>query len=234
MTGMRLLSLGVGNAFSALYYSSCFALEAGGHWLLVDCPHPIRKLTREASKSAGLKLDVDQFDGVVLTHLHADHASGVEGLAYYFRYCVEKKPTLVAHPDVAAGAWPRHLDGKLEDFFDVLPLHEDRAVSVGPFAIEGRKTIHSVPTCAVRIKAKRRTLGYSADTAFDLSLIDWMAKANLIIHEAGGSPVHTDHESLATLPAAVRRKLRIIHYPDSLDLSKVPLEAIRQGELYNV
>ena len=32
------------------------ALEAEGSWLLVDCPHPLRKMLREASARAGLSL----------------------------------------------------------------------------------------------------------------------------------------------------------------------------------
>ena len=68
MNGMRLLPLGVGDAFSALNYSTCLALEAEGAWLLIDCPHPIRKMLREASISAGVVLGIEQVRAVVLTH----------------------------------------------------------------------------------------------------------------------------------------------------------------------
>src|SRR5262249_4736515 len=70
---LRMIPLGVGDAFSAVYYSSCLALEAEGAWLLIDCPHPIRKVLREGGAAAGVPLDVDRFTAVVLTHLHADH-----------------------------------------------------------------------------------------------------------------------------------------------------------------
>src|SRR6516162_4406626 len=86
MPGFRLLPLGVGDAFSARHYSSCLALEADGEWLLVDCPHPIRKLMYEGSAAAGTVLDVAQVRAVVLTHLHADHASGLEGIGFYARF----------------------------------------------------------------------------------------------------------------------------------------------------
>ena len=33
MSGLRLLTLGVGDAFSRFHYSTCFALEAEGSWL---------------------------------------------------------------------------------------------------------------------------------------------------------------------------------------------------------
>ena len=43
---LRLLTLGVGDVFSARHYSTSFAVESNGHWLLVDCPHPMRKMLR--------------------------------------------------------------------------------------------------------------------------------------------------------------------------------------------
>src|SRR5437764_13310970 len=114
MSGMRLLALGTGDAFSALYYSSCFALEAEGQWLLIDCPHPIRKILREGASAAGLSMDVDRMGALVLTHLHGDHASGVEGLAFYFRYILGRKLRVITHPDVAASLWDRHLAAGME------------------------------------------------------------------------------------------------------------------------
>src|SRR5438105_2610969 len=114
MTGFRLLSLGVGDAFSALYYSSCFLLEAEGQWLLVDCPHPIRKIVREGTLAAGMPLDVDRIQAVVLTHLHGDHASGVEGLAFYYRYVLGRKLPVITHPDVEALLWNKYLAGSME------------------------------------------------------------------------------------------------------------------------
>src|SRR6202035_5619259 len=114
MSGLRLLSLGVGEAFSALYYSSCFALEADGHWLLMDSPHPIRKIFREGTLAAGLPMDVDRIEALALTHLHADHASGVEGLAFYFRYVLGRKLPIITHPEVAEQLWSKHLAGSME------------------------------------------------------------------------------------------------------------------------
>ena len=54
MSGLTILTLGVGDAFSALHYSSCVAIHADGRWLLIDCPHPLRKILREAATTAGV------------------------------------------------------------------------------------------------------------------------------------------------------------------------------------
>ena len=114
MAGLRVLTLGVGDAFSAKYYSTCFALESAGRWLLVDCPHPIRKILREAAESAGISLQADQLEAVYLTHLHGDHVSGLEVLGYYFRYVVGRRLPVYTHRDVAAHLWDGVLAGSME------------------------------------------------------------------------------------------------------------------------
>ena len=250
MSGMSLLALGVGDAFSGRYYSSCLALHADGAWLLIDCPHPIRKLMREASASAGLDLDIPQVSAVALTHLHADHCSGLEGLGFFSRFELGRRATLLAHPVVSARLWDGHLAGGMEvalqgpgvpalertlyDFFDVRPLAYEQEVRVGPFRLRCRLTNHSVPTTALRVRAAGRTLGYSADTAFDPDLIDWLADADLIVHETNPGFLHTPYEQLAALPQAVRSRMLLIHYPDHFDLDSSVIEPLTQGRYYTV
>ena len=72
MSGMRLLCLGNGDAFSSLYYSTCFALESGERWLLVDCPHPIRKIVREGAAAAKVNFDVSLIDAIESTETAID------------------------------------------------------------------------------------------------------------------------------------------------------------------
>jgi ribonuclease BN (tRNA processing enzyme) len=241
---MKLIPLGVGDAFSALHYSSCLAIEAEDAVLLVDCPHPIRKMMREASMTSGLQLDVDRILGVAVTHLHADHASGLEGLGYFSHFVLGRKMPLLAHPLVAEELWPHHLragmgqlieaagaepnEKHFEDFFVHEPLSFERPVKFGPFTIECRRTYHHLPTTAFRIHAGGRTLGYSADTSFDPGLIDWLAESDLVIHETNYG-VHTPYERLATLPEATRAKMRLIHYPDEFDIGASVITALRQG-----
>jgi ribonuclease BN (tRNA processing enzyme) len=250
MSGLRLLTLGVGDAFSALYYSSCLALEAEGGWLLLDCPHPIRKMMHEAGTAAGLRLDVGQLTGVVLTHLHADHSSGLEGLGFFSYFRVGRPVPLLAHPAVSAPLWGERLAcsmesagaqagealsrRRLEDFFTLLPLAETGPVQIGPFAVQCRRTVHSIPTTALKVRAAGRCLGYSADTIFDPALLSWLSEADLIVHETNVGPVHTPYEKLADLPGELRGKIRLIHYPDAFDLSASVIEPLRQGCCYLV
>lgn len=247
--GLAFVPLGVGDAFSALRYSSCVAVEADGRWLLVDCPHPIRKILREGSARAGAGLDVGSFEAVVVTHVHADHASGLEGLGFYSQFVLGKRAKLLAHPRVADDLWDGLLSGGMRevgdpatgsnrrkgfaDYFDLESLDEARAVRVGPFEIECRRTKHVVPTTALRIRAGGRSLALSSDTSFDPRLIAWLAEADLFLHETGPS-IHTSYGALAALPAEIRAKARLIHYPDALDLAASAIEPLVEGRRYHV
>jgi ribonuclease BN (tRNA processing enzyme) len=248
MNGLQLLCLGCGDAFSARWYSSCLAVEAEGGRLLIDCPHPIRKVLRESGASAGRSLDVGDFDAVVLTHLHADHASGLEGWGFYSHFALGRTATVLTHPEVAGQLWDHHLSASmstvsldpqgpelrnLNSYFEIHPLDSDRPVAFGPFSIECRRTLHPIPTYALRLRAAGRCLGYSADTAFDPDLIEWLAPADLIVHETNLG-LHTPYERLAALPEPLRDRMRLIHYPDDFDLDASVIEPIRQGQAYAV
>jgi ribonuclease BN (tRNA processing enzyme) len=243
MMTITFVPLGVGDAFSARWYSSCLALEHAGRWILVDCPHPIRKMLREAA----IGIDLDRIEGVALTHLHADHVSGLEGYGYFSHFALKRRARVLAHPSVALRLWDGCLAAGMEhlgipgsddahalgldDYFDVTSIEEDQTVSFGPFEIECRRTRHHVPTTAFRIRAGGATLGYSADTAFDPSLIEWLAESDLVIHETNYG-IHTPYEKLAALPAELRAKMRLIHYPDDFDRAASAIEPLEQGRSY--
>lgn len=243
------IPLGVGDAYSSLYYSSCVAVEADGRWLLVDCPHPIRKILREGSLASRAGLDVGSFDAVVITHVHADHCSGLEGLGFFAHFVLGRRMKLLAHPRVADGLWAGRLSGGMgevanpatwasrrmvfSDYFDLEPLDDAHAVRVGPFEIECRQTRHPVPTTALRIRAGGRSLGLSSDTAFDPRLVAWLAEADVFLHETG-SGIHTPYDALAALPPDVVAKLRLTHYPDEFDPAGKAVEAVVEGRRYEV
>lgn len=246
---LRFIPLGVGDAFTELRYSSCLAVENDGAFVLVDCPHPILKILREAREATGLPLTPDRLAGVILTHLHADHASGLEGLAYYSHFALGRRLRLALHPTVQERLWDGHLAAGMEqllpqvgaafvrrglaDFFDVVPLDERAAVDVAGFRVECRHTIHHIPTTALRIAAGGATLGHSADTAFDEGLIAWLAAADLFVHETNHG-VHTPYARLAALPKDIRAKMRLTHYPDDFDLAASVIEPLHERRVYAV
>lgn len=46
--------------------------------------------------------------------------------------------------------------------------------------------------------------------------------------------MHTPYEKLAALPAELRARMRLIHYPDDFDTSASVIEPLAQGRRYNV
>lgn len=259
MPQLRLLPLGVGDAFTAEHYTASYALGLDDAWLLIDCSHPVRKMLREASRAARLPvpLDLDQVVGTVITHLHADHCCGLEDLGFYAYYALGRRAPILAHPAVAENLWTGLLSAgmsqtwldrypststpptprRFDEFFDLQPLNVEAPVTFGPFAIECRFTQHSLPTTALRIRAGGRTIGFSADSAFDPSLIAWLEPCDLIIHEvtsAHDSPVHTPYRHLAALPQPLRARTRLTHYPDDFDRDGSTIEPLRQGKIYPV
>lgn len=245
--------LGIGDAFSALHYGACLAVGhddgAQTRWLLIDCPHPIRKMIREGAEQAGCAgLDVGDFEALVLTHLHADHASGLEGWGFFHHFALQRRAIVATHPQVARDVWAslapsmgvlRTREGTKsfteEDFFDVRTFVDE--LVLGPFTVRCRTTWHHIPTIALTITAGGRTLGYSADTAFDPALVEWLARADLVVHETNLGGAHTPYPSLAELPPATRAKMRLIAFPDGFDPASFggePIERLVQGRRYEV
>jgi ribonuclease BN (tRNA processing enzyme) len=255
MSKVSLIPLGVGEAFTARYYTSCLIMGIDDDWLLIDCPHPVRKMLREASIDAGSRkpFDLDRIHAVAVSHLHADHCCGLEDFGYYSFFALDRRTKLLMHPDASARLWDGLLaagmefvqakpDGppvrkQLGDYFDLIDLKLSGPVKCGPFSVECRRTIHSVPTFAFRIMAGGRVLAYSADTAYDPTLLEWLADADLIVHEATTlthTGVHTPYEKLAALPASLRSKMRLTHYPDDFDVDSSAIEPLHQGRIYEV
>ena len=183
MPGLRLLPLGIGNAFSALSYSTCLALEADDCWLLLDCPHPIRKMMREASAAAVVDLDVA---GGACRRADPPACGpcfrrGRTGVLQPFPPAAEVAPDCPSerlgaslerapgrqHGTLDAGTGMPEINRRFEDFFDLLNVDERQAVSSGPFTISVYPATHSLPTTAVFVEAAGRKFGYSADTAYD-------------------------------------------------------------------
>lgn len=245
---MRFVPIGVGDAFTESSYGSSLIVMGAGKSLLIDFPDPPRRALREASRLSGLDLRVETIDAAYLTHLHGDHVNGLEAMTFYRYFRERRKLRLAAAPPVLAQLWgrlrpamdrlifgdsrPRRMS--LADYYDLVPVPEGRRSRVGPFTLEVRRTRHHVPTFALRVTCGGRTLAFSSDTSFDPGLIEWLSNgAHAIVHETNVG-IHTPYERLAALPDSIRRRMRLIHYPDGFPRRRPAIPCLRVGRVYPV
>lgn len=239
--------IGVGDAFTDRYYNASFFVESPSTRLLVDAPPALGKALGDLGTRGGEKIGLADIDRVVITHLHGDHVGGLEQLLFFRRFVVGRKVELYACRDVLAGLWSTrlaggmdtlmHADGSrahltLEDYADVIPLEEGQT-RIGDLTLEWRPTIHHIPTSALRLSNGRQSFGYSADTAFDPSLIEWLGESDLFFHETNLG-IHTPLASLQALSESVRHKMRLIHYPDFHDVEQSPIPCVHEGDRLDV
>jgi ribonuclease BN (tRNA processing enzyme) len=245
MGSFETLVLGVGDSFSEKHHSTALLLSCDGFYLAIDCPDMYRSVLRSAMDRSGRKVLIEDVDHVLITHVHGDHMNGLEGLAFYKHFAEGKRVQLVTSPEVRTAIWDERLkasmsvlwDGQqhrqmgFDSYFDYLPLSWSAETVLGPFRIRARRTQHHVPTSALLIEAAGRTLGYSSDTAFDPELIAFLEPADLIIHETNLGPAHTPYSALAALPADLRARMRLIHYPDAFDTASSTIVALHEGDV---
>ncbi len=245
MSNFEVIVIGVGDTFSEVHHSSALLLICDGFHLAIDCPDMYRSALRAAAERSGRALSLSTIEHVLITHVHGDHMNGLEGVAFYKHFVDAARTKLVTSPQVRSVIWDERLkasmsalwDGQqfrqmsFDDYFEHVPLRWTGEIVVGPFRIRARRTIHHVPTSALLIEAGGRTLGYSSDTAFDPELIEFLAPADLIIHETNLGPAHTPYAKLAALPAELRARMRLIHYADGFDTAASTITALREGEI---
>lgn len=247
----ELLFNGVGDAFSRIHWGTHFLVRKDNFVLAIDCPDSYRRALHESGfMHNGEPLDAQHIDAMVLTHLHGDHVNGLEMTACYRRFGGAGSLQLYTSPEVIEDLWEHRLkaslkvlwDGStfweqsLEAFLDLHTLSWGKTTTIGPFSITTRQTKHHLTAMAMRISDGQATLGYSCDTAYDPTLIDWLSDCDLIIHESSHGPAHTPLEKLEALPQTFRDKLLVAHYPDELlarqDQLKVTLA--REKTIYQV
>ena len=245
MSDFEVTVLGVGDTFSEKHRSTAVLLACDGVTLGVDCPDTYRSVLRAASKNSRQALSIEKVDGVLITHVHGDHMNGLEGFAFYKHFVEGKRIKLITSPDVRAVIWDERLKAPMgtlwtgtefrqmtfDSYFEHVPLDWASDISVGPFRIKARRTIHHVPTSALLVEAAGRKLGYSSDTAFDPELIAFLAPADLIIHETNFGPAHTPYAALAALPDELRTRMRLIHYSDLFDTAASVIAPLREGDV---
>ena len=231
---MKLTFAGVGSAFApeGVYQTNAVITEGGKH-LLIDCGSDAR------FSLAKIGVQIEDIQGVYLSHLHADHAGGLEWLGFctFFNPKMDR-PVLYAVNSLIPELWHSTLRGgmeslqgelaTLENFFEPLPMYPNDSFTWGGVVCEPVQTVHIVSGrkfmhtygLMMSFMAKRgkgTKVFYTGDTQFAPSqLVDFYREADLIFQDCEtanfASKVHAHFHDLKSLPAEVKAKMWLMHY----------------------
>ena len=228
--------LGTSHGFDASGDFTSFIVWVDGKGILVD---PSSEALAYLDQIGVAPLDVPY---VFLTHVHADHDGGlVEKLVSgsqtrviasdpVFRAFVEKARLVTGH-DFEREHLVTHIAAN--------PGTRVRIEVAGDFAqLETRWNLHPIPTNGFKLTFSGRTLGYSGDTQYDPAMLEDLRRrgklpethfqdlmyffwtpdgeptVDLLYHEAGIPPIHTDKEALRALPDAITSRMSLVHIAD--------------------
>lgn len=136
----------------------------------------------------------------------------------------------------------------LRKLFQFRPVTIDRPMHVNGATITFFYAFHSIPCLGFKVEHQGESIFYSGDTFFDENRLRELMnegifpkgrfeqlafrnleKYSLILHEAGGAPIHTTVETLSALPQVVKDKLYLYHIPTKQITPESGLRRVKCG-----
>jgi len=228
--------LGTSHGFDANGDFTSFIIWVNGKGILVD---PSSEALAYLEQIGVAPVDLPY---VFLTHVHADHDGGlVEKLVSgsqtrviasdpVFRAFIEKARLVTGH------------DFERERLVTHISANPGRRVRIevgeDSAQLEARWNLHPIPTNGFKLTFSGRTFGYSGDTQYDPPVLEDLRRrgklpethfqdlmhffwtpdgkptVDLLYHEAGIPPIHTDKDALRFLPNDITGRMSLVHIAD--------------------
>ncbi len=190
----------------------------------------------EALDNAGYQ--PKDIDCIFISHLHADHAGGVEYLGFKTFFGTfpfgDAKPKLISHREILESGWEntwrggmKSIEGKmttLETFFDTVYLNDNGSYDFYGTEIKIIQTIHIVddrkivPSYGIMFKNDDgKTVFITGDSQMNPNqMSQFYNEADIIFHDCEiadyQNSVHAQYNKLKTLPDTIKAKMYLYHY----------------------
>ncbi|WP_261806371.1 MBL fold metallo-hydrolase [Lapidilactobacillus luobeiensis] len=224
---MKLTVLGYYGGYpTATAGTTGFLIEEQDYRLLLDCGSGVLSQLEQ-------RLDPLQLNAVLLTHYHHDHIADVGVLQYYWQLHQgpRREAVLPIYGNTedplnfASLTWAQATSGQAYDPAETLRL--------GPLSVTFLRTIHPVPTYAVRIEnEENKVLVFTADSAYFPELGQFAHKADLLITDTNfvngktGRLWHmTASQSAQVALSGQVQRLLLSHLPQQIDHQRLLHEA---------
>jgi ribonuclease BN (tRNA processing enzyme) len=228
---MKLIFLGTGSAFTTgedNYHSNMLLIAPNDKKLLIDCGADARtSLARQGFSYCDI-------NDVYISHLHSDHAGGLEWLGFTHKFDPTMKPArLYINEGLVNALWNNVLSGgmrslqgeiaNLATYFDVHPIPANGSFEWNDITLRTVQTVHIMdgfklaPSFGLLFEACGKKVFITTDTQFaPHQIMDFYKTADLIFHDCETadhpSGVHAHYSQLCALPPEIKRKMWLYHY----------------------
>lgn len=230
---MKLTFLGTGSAFTVgmkNYHSNLLLESDGKKKLLIDCGSDARFSLHEKGYS------YKDITDIYISHLHADHAGGLEWLALTTKFDKKcKKPRLHVCEIMLPDLWKKTLSGglstlykknkkiALQDYFKVEAIKPNGFFEWEKIKFQIIQTIHIVngfafmPSFGLFATINHLNVFITTDTQFMPDHYEkFYLAADLIFHDCEvlerRTGVHANYIDLMKLPREIKAKMWLYHY----------------------
>lgn len=252
---MKLTFIGSGSAFTvgANNFHSNILIEASpSSRLLIDCGSDIRW------SLDALGYSHTDISDVYISHLHGDHAGGLEWLAFKTKFdpSIKQKPILHIAETLVDRLWEHVLSGGLQSletesatlstYFNVQSIGPQLSFEWNQIHFTLVPTDHVfngnqwIPSYGLFFTLGSEKIFFTADMQFKPEKYQpYYDQATLIFHEcetaAFPSGVHCSYQQLLTLDSALKKKIWLYHYnPGQLPDAKQAgfLGFVQRGQVF--
>ncbi len=223
MSRIKLTVLGNKGAYPGIYEAcSGYLIETQNTKILLDCGAGIYQRLLQ-------RINLDELDAIVLSHLHSDHMSDVLVMRYALKLKNLPKIKLFMPEKPEAESYIL----KNSEQFDIHLITENQKFIMGDVVLEFAKMKHSVVSYATKIKTKESVLVYSGDTAYTPELSKFAKWCDLLICDAAfnedtyfkGAPHASAKQAGIMAREAEAAKLLITHFTPDANLDNHLMEA---------